>query len=106
LTDNFISLVANNLPIVPCTFGATYSFVKYNTNRQIIVENEVDGNSEAPSEQIEHNFKKEYQLHCSAEPVASLFRVEDRGNTYLQKLDTSYQSTRRQFPIDVTVSIT
>jgi hypothetical protein len=110
---NSTSLVANNLAAVHCTVGATDSFVKNTTNTQIIFGKEVDGNSDALSEDVEQNFNQEYQLHCSVEHVASIFRVEDGGikvenggNTNLQKLDTSYHSTRRQFPVDVTVAIT
>ena len=105
-TCNSTSLVANNPSIVYRTFGDTNSNVNYNKNRQIIFGKEVNGNSDAPSEQVEQNFNQEYQLHCSVELVTSVFRVEDRGNTYFQKLDTFFQSTRRQFPVDVIVAIT
>jgi hypothetical protein len=47
---------------------------------------ELDGKSDAPSEKVEEIFNQEYQLHCSVEPAASVFRVEDTGNTYLQNI--------------------
>jgi hypothetical protein len=53
---NSTSLVANNPPVVYCTFGATNSIDKPTKNRQIIFGKEVDGNSDAPSEQLEQNF--------------------------------------------------
>ena len=83
---NSTSLVANNLPVVHCAVGATDSFVKYTRNRRIILGKELDGKSDAPSEKVEEIFNQEYQLHCSVEPAASVFRVEDTGNTYLQNI--------------------
>jgi hypothetical protein len=76
-TGNSISLVANNPSIAHCRVGATNSIVKSITNRQIIF-----GKSDALSEQVEKNFNQEYQLHCFLEPVASVFKLEDRGNAY------------------------
>ena len=83
---NSISLVANNPSIAHCTVGVTNSIAKSVTGRQIVFRKEVDGNSDTTSEQIEQNFNKEYQLHCFVEPVASVFKVENRGKTYRPKI--------------------